>query len=43
MLTHGVSRRYADRFMIGSAVVAGILAAVIMFGACGGRLSFALP
>lgn len=43
MLSHGVNRRYADRFLIGTATAAGIVAFVIMFGMCGARLSFALP
>jgi hypothetical protein len=43
MLSHGVRRRYADRFVIGSATAAGFLALVIMFGMSGGRLGFALP
>jgi hypothetical protein len=43
MLSHGVARRYADRFMIGSATAAGFVAFVIMFGMCGARLGFAIP
>jgi hypothetical protein len=43
MLSHGVRRAYADRFMVGAATLAGLVALVAMFGACGGRLGFALP
>ena len=43
MLSHRVRRQYADRFLIGSATAAAVVALAIMFGACGGRLSFALP
>jgi len=43
MLTHGVRKAYADRFLIGSATAAAGLAFVILFGMSGGRLSFALP
>jgi hypothetical protein len=35
MLSHGVARRYADRFLVGSATAAGFVALVIMFGMCG--------
>src|SRR5260370_12521480 len=37
MLSHGVARRYADRFLIGSPTAAGFVAFVIMFGMCGAR------
>jgi hypothetical protein len=40
MMGHGVSRVLADRFMIGSAIVAGIVATVIMLGMCGMRVQF---
>ena len=43
MLSHGVARRYADRFLIGGATAAGFAAFVIMLGMCGARLSFAIP
>ena len=35
LLSHGVARRYADRFLISSATAAGLVAFVIMFGMCG--------
>jgi hypothetical protein len=40
MMAHGVSRAFADRFMVGGAVVAGLVATVIMLGMCGMRLQF---
>jgi hypothetical protein len=40
MMAHGVSKAFADRFMVGGAVVAGILATVIMLGMCGMRVQF---
>jgi hypothetical protein len=43
MLSHGVARRYADRFLIGGAMAAGLVAFVIMFGMCGARLNFVIP
>jgi hypothetical protein len=43
MLSHGVARRYADRFLIGGATAAGVVAFAIMFGMCGARLNFAIP
>jgi hypothetical protein len=36
----GSSKRRADRFMVGGAVVAGIVATVIMLGMCGMRVQF---
>lgn len=43
MLSHGVAKRYADRFAIGSATAAGFIAFAIMFGMCGARLNFTMP
>jgi hypothetical protein len=43
MLSHDVQKRYADRFLIGSATAAGLFAFVIMLGMCGARLNFTLP
>jgi len=40
MMAHGVSKAFADRFMIGGAVAAGIIATAIMLGMCGLRLRF---
>jgi hypothetical protein len=40
ILAHGVSKTVADRFMVGGAVVAGIVATVIMLGMCGMRIQF---
>ena len=40
ILAHGVSKTLADRFMIGGAVGAGIVATVIMLGMCGMRVQF---
>ncbi|HLI11236.1 MAG TPA: hypothetical protein VKY65_06510 [Alphaproteobacteria bacterium] len=41
MISHRVSRVLADRFMIGGAVAAGLIATAIMLGMCGLRLHFA--
>jgi hypothetical protein len=43
MLSHGVARLYADRFLIGGATAAGLVAFAIMFGMRGARLNFAIP
>ena len=43
MLSHGVARRYADRFLIVDATAVGLVAFAIMFGMCGARLNFAVP
>ena len=40
VMAHGVSKAFADRFMVGGAVVAGIVATVIMLGMCGMRVRF---
>ena len=40
IMEHGVSKAFADRFMVGSAVVAGVVATVIMLGMCGMRVQF---
>ena len=40
MMAHGVSKVFADRFMVGGAIVAGIVATVIMLGMCGMRVQF---
>jgi hypothetical protein len=40
MMAHGVSKGLADRFMVGSTIVAGIVATVIMLGMCGMRVQF---
>jgi hypothetical protein len=40
MMAHGVSKGFADRFMVGGAVVAGLVATVIMLGMCGMRVQF---
>jgi hypothetical protein len=40
MMAHGVSKAFADRFMVGGAVVAAIIATVIMLGMCGMRVKF---
>jgi hypothetical protein len=40
MMAHGVSKTFADRFMVGGAVVAGVIATVIMLGMCGMRVQF---
>ena len=38
ILAHGFSKTLADRFMVGSGVVAGIIATVITLGMCGMRI-----
>ena len=43
MLLHGVARRNADRFLIGGATAAGLVASLIIFGMCGARLNVAIP
>jgi hypothetical protein len=43
MLSHGVARRYADRFLVGGATTAGFVALAIMFAMCGARLGFVVP
>jgi DMSO/TMAO reductase YedYZ heme-binding membrane subunit len=43
LLAHDVARRFADRFLIASAMAAGLVAFVIMLGMCGARLTFAVP
>jgi hypothetical protein len=40
MMAHGVSKVFADRFTVGGAVVAAIIATVIMLGMCGMRVQF---
>ena len=40
IMAHGVSKKLADRFMVGGAVIAGIVATVIMLGMCGMRVKF---
>ena len=40
MIAHGVSRAFADRFMVAGAVVAGLVATVILLGMCGMRVQF---
>jgi len=40
MMAHGVSRAFADRFMVGGTVVAGLVATVIMLGMCGMRIQW---
>ena len=40
MMAHGVSKTFADQFMVGGAVVAGVIATVIMLGMCGMRVQF---
>jgi len=39
MLSHGVARLYADRFLIGGATAAGLVAFAIIFGAAPGLTS----
>jgi hypothetical protein len=34
MLSHGVARLYADHFLSGGAMAAGLVAFAIMFGMC---------
>ena len=43
ILAHGLTWRFADRFLIGSAMASGLAAFVIMFGMCGARLNFVGP
>jgi hypothetical protein len=43
MLSHGVARRHADRFVIGGATAAGLVAFAIMFAMCGAKLNFVMP
>ena len=38
IIAHGVSKAFADQIMVGSAVVAGVVATVIMLGMCGMRV-----
>jgi len=38
MMANGARKAFADRFMIGGSVTAGIVATVIMLGMCGLRL-----
>ena len=40
MMEHGASKAFADRFMLGGAVAAGIAATVIVLGICGMRIHF---
>ena len=40
IVAHGVSKTLADRFMVGGAVGAAIVATVIMLGMCGMRVQF---
>jgi hypothetical protein len=40
LMAHDVRNAFADRFMIGGAVVGGIVATVIMLGMCGMRVQF---
>src|SRR5262247_1033260 len=40
VMAHGVRKAFADRFMVGGAVAAGIVATVIMLGMCGMRVQF---
>jgi len=40
IMAHGVSKAFADQFMVGSAVIAGVVATVIMLGMCGMRVQF---
>ena len=40
IMAHGVSKVFADRFVVGSTIVAGIVATVIMLGMCGMRVQF---
>jgi hypothetical protein len=39
-MAHGVNKVFADRFMVGGAILAGIVATVIMLGMCGMRVQF---
>jgi hypothetical protein len=38
IMAHGVNKVFADRFMVGGAILAGIVATVIMLGMCGMRV-----
>ena len=38
MISHGMSKLFSDRFMIGSAILAGLIATAIMLGMCGVRV-----
>ena len=40
IIAHGVSKVFADRFMVAGAVVAAAIATVIMLGMCGMRVRF---
>ena len=40
IMSHGVRKTFADRFMVGGAVVAGVVATVIMLGMSGMRIQF---
>jgi hypothetical protein len=40
IIAHGVSKVFADRFMVAGAVVAAVIATVIMLGMCGMRVQF---
>ena len=40
MIAHGVSKVFADRFMVAGSVVAAVIATVIMLGMCGMRVQF---
>jgi hypothetical protein len=40
MMAHGVSKALSDRFTVGGAVVAALVATVIMLGMCGMRVQF---
>jgi hypothetical protein len=40
IMAHGISKTFADRFMVSGTVVAGFIATVIMLGMCGMRVQF---
>jgi succinate dehydrogenase hydrophobic anchor subunit len=40
IMGHGIRKAFADRFMIGGTVIAGIVATVIVLGMCGMRVQF---
>jgi hypothetical protein len=40
LIGHGVRKAFADRVMIGGAIIAGIIATVIILGMCGMRVEF---
>ena len=40
MMAHGIGKAFADRFMIGGAIAAGVVATAIMLGMCGLRVEF---